>query len=80
MSVVQQTPMKTSRTYLTLAVVVVLCAAGLAYSQGWFNWTSSRYEVDGNKVGTEQSIDQNAEMDVVPVTQPTTNPAATPAK
>ena len=81
MSVVEQTPLNTSRTYLTLAVVVVLCAAGLAYSQGWFNWSSSGQEIEGNNVGTEQTIDQqNINENAVPVAQKTTDPAATPAK
>jgi hypothetical protein len=27
----------TNRTYITIVVVVVLIAAAIAYSQGWFN-------------------------------------------
>jgi hypothetical protein len=73
--------MNTSRTYITLVLVVLLCAAGLAYSQGWFDWSSASNEMDGNKVGTSQTIDQeNTNESAVPVAQRTTDPAATPAK
>ena len=48
MSVVEQKPMKMTRTYITLAVVLVLIAAALAYSQGWFNWSSSSDEMESN--------------------------------
>jgi hypothetical protein len=35
MPIVKQEPM--SRTTITIGVVMVLCAAAIAYSQGWFN-------------------------------------------
>ena len=56
MSIEEKVPM--SRTSITIVVVVLLCAAGFAYSQGWFNWSSSGCELESNKVCTEQSIDQ----------------------
>jgi hypothetical protein len=80
MSVVEQKPMNMTRTYITLAVVVLLIAAALGYSQGWFNRLSSSYEIDSNRVGTEQTVDQNAELGAAPITQPTTSPTTTPAK
>lgn len=78
MSVVEQKPMNMTRTYTTLAVVVLLIATALAYSQGWFNRSSSSYEMDSNRGSEEQAVDQQAEMGAAPVTQPTTGPAATP--
>ena len=56
MSIEEKVPM--SRTSITIVVVVLLCAAGFVYSQGWFNWSNSGYEMESNKVGTEQTIDQ----------------------
>ena len=55
MSVVEQKPM--SRTSITIVVVILLCAAGLVYSQGWFGWSSPGMEMESNKVGTDQTID-----------------------
>ena len=37
MSIKEQGPM--NRTSITIVVVVLLIAAGLAYNQGWFNWS-----------------------------------------
>jgi hypothetical protein len=76
MSIVKQEPM--SRTSITIVVVVLLCAAGFAYSQGWFNWSSSSYEMENNQVGTDQRIDpEKTNEDVAHVTQQTKEPAAT---
>jgi hypothetical protein len=46
-----------SRTWIT-GVVVLLCGAGFAYSQGWFDWTRSGPEIESNKVSTSQVLDQ----------------------
>ena len=79
MSIKEQLPM--NRTSITIVVVVVLCAAGLVYSQGWFNWSSSGYEMESNKVGTNQTIDQKkTKADAVQVTQTASEPAAMPTK
>ena len=76
MPVVEQVPM--SRTTITIVALLLLCAAVVAYSQGWFNWSSSGYETGSNEVGTEQRIDQeNTNEDVAHVTQPTSEPAVT---
>ena len=50
MSIEEKVPM--SRTSITIVVVILLCAAGFAYSQGWFNWSTSSYETGSNEVGT----------------------------
>jgi hypothetical protein len=76
MSIVKQEPM--SRTSITIVVVVLLCAAGFAYSQGWFNWSSSSYEMESNAVGTDQRIDPDkTNEDVTHVTQQANEPVAT---
>ena len=80
MSVVEQKPMNMTRTYITLAVVVVLIAAAMAYSQGWFNRLSSSYETDSNRVSTEQTVDQKAEMGAMPDHATNNESAATPTK
>lgn len=79
MSIKDQLPV--NRTSITMVVVVVLCAVGFAYGQGWFNWSNSGYEMESNKVGTDQSIDQEKNRDgAVQVTQTVSEPAATPTK
>jgi hypothetical protein len=76
MSIVKQEPM--SRTSITIVVVVLLCAAGFAYSQGWFNWSSSSNKLENNQVITDQRIDPVKTNENVPhVTQQTNEPAAT---
>jgi hypothetical protein len=79
MSIEEKVPM--SRTSITIVVLVLLCAAGFAYSQGWFNWSNSRYETESSEVGTEQTIDEEKMKDAAaPVTQQTTESAATPTE
>jgi hypothetical protein len=76
MSIEEKVPM--SRTSITIVVVVLLCAAGFAYSQGWFNWSNSSYERQSDKVSTGQTIDQEeTKVDAARVTQQTKEPAAT---
>ena len=76
MSIEEKVPM--SRTSITIVVVVLLCAAGFAYSQGWFNWSSSGYELESNTVSTDQTIDpENTKDGCCAVTQQTNEPAAT---
>jgi hypothetical protein len=79
MSIKEQLP--TNRTSITIVVVVLLCAVGFAYSQGWFNWSSSGYEMESNKVGADQTMDQERiKEDAVQVTQTASEAAATPTK
>jgi hypothetical protein len=81
MSVVEQKPMKMSRTYITIAVVILLIAAALAYSRGWLSWSSSSYESEGNSAVTEQTMDQEkATADATPVTPPMSDPATAPTQ
>ena len=42
MSIEEKVPM--NRTSITIVVVVLLCAVGFAYSQGWFDWSSPGIE------------------------------------
>jgi hypothetical protein len=79
MSVEEKVPM--SRTSITMVVVVLLCVAGFAYSQGWLYWSNSSYETESDKVGTEQTINQEKMQDhAAPVTQQTKDSAATPTE
>jgi hypothetical protein len=58
-----------NRQAITFVVVVVLCAIGWAYSQGWLGGMRSGIEIERERVGTEQTIgEENANMDV-PVTK-----------
>jgi hypothetical protein len=47
-----------NRTSITLVALVMLCAAGFAYSQGWFSWSRPGTEMESNTVGTSQVLDQ----------------------
>jgi hypothetical protein len=79
MSIQQQSPM--SRTSITV-VFVLLCAVGFAYSQGWFDWSRPRTEIESNKVSTNQALEhQNTtEEDAVKATPQALERAATPTK
>lgn len=76
MSIEEKAPM--NRTSITIVVVVVLSAAALAYSQGWFNWASSNDGMESNTVRTDQKIDQEKmNEDAVRLTKETAKPADT---
>jgi hypothetical protein len=76
MTVEEQVPAN-RRTIMTVAFVL-LCAAAVAYSQGWLSWSNPSYEGEGNNTGTEQSIDrEKTNKDANDGTQQTTTPAAT---
>ena len=76
MSIEEKVPM--SRTSITIVVVVLLCAAGFVYSQGWFNWSSSGYELESDKVSTDQTIDQEkTKVDAAASLNKPNEPAAT---
>ena len=67
-----------NRTSITIVVVVLLTAAGLAYSQGWFNWSRSNDGVESNSVRTDQRIDQEkTNEDAVRLTKEPAKPADT---
>jgi hypothetical protein len=68
-----------NRMSITIVVVVLLCAVGFAYSQGWFNWSSPGAEVEMNNVSTSQALDQEkTKTDAGQVTKTASEPAATP--
>lgn len=51
MSIRERSPL--SRTSITV-VVVLLCAAWYAYSQGWFDWSRPGAEIESNNVSAGQ--------------------------
>jgi hypothetical protein len=57
MSIRESSPMRRN----SIAVVVVLlCAAGYAYMQGWFDRSRSGTEIESNKVSTNQAVEQQS--------------------
>jgi len=79
MSTKEQLPM--SRMSLAIVVVILLCAAGFAYSQGWFDWARPDAFIESDKVSTNQMLDQDKSKEgAVRVTKTTSEPAATPAE
>ncbi len=65
-----------NRTPITIVVVVILCAIGFAYSQGWLNMSRPAAEMEGAQVGTSQMTDQDeSKADAVQVSQKPTGPA-----
>jgi hypothetical protein len=71
-----------NRTSITIFVVVLLCAASYAYSQGWFNWARPGDEaMESNKPSTSQKSEtQRTNGDIVPVTPKATEPSTTLVK
>ena len=65
-----------NRTSITIVVVVLLCAAGYAYSQGWFNWARPGSETwRAIRPSTSQELEkQKTNGDTVPVTPQATEP------
>ena len=58
------------RKSITVVVVVILCAVGLAYSQGWFGPSSVSSDTENDKVTTNQTVDQEkTNADSVRVTE-----------
>jgi hypothetical protein len=69
------------RKSITVVVVVLLCAAGFAYSQGWFDWSRPGAETQSNTVSTDQALDQDkTNVDAMPVTQETQKPVDSATK
>jgi hypothetical protein len=65
-----------NRKSITVVVVVVLCAAGFAYSQGWFDWSRPGAETQSDTVSADQALEQDkTKADAVPVSQATAVPA-----
>jgi len=67
-----------NRSTITIVVVLVLFAATLAYSQGWFDWSRSSDGVENNNVRTDQRFDQQkTNEDVMRLTKEPATPADT---
>jgi hypothetical protein len=76
MSINEQLPK--DRTSITIVVLVLLCAAGLAYSQGWFNWSSTGAAIETNKTSTSQDLGQEeTKVDAVQMAQAKEEPVDT---
>ena len=66
------------RRSITIVIVVVLCAVGFAYGQGWLDWSRTGTEMESNKVSVNQALDQEKmKEDAVLVTQTTVERADT---
>ena len=70
-----------NRRSITVVVVIVLCAVGFAYGQGWLHWSRTGAEIESNKVGAHQALNQEkVKEDAVHATQHTAAPADTATK
>lgn len=80
MAIQEKRPM--NRTSITVVVVVLLCAAGYAYSQGWLDWSRPTSEkTDSNGANVSQELEkQKSDAGTVPVTPEASVPPATPTK
>ena len=67
-------------TTIAIVVALLLFAVGLAYSQGWLNSSSSNIEVESNKVGINQTIDQEQTREDAAVVALETHETAEPAQ
>ncbi len=80
MATQEQRPM--NRTSITFVVVVLLCAAGYAYSQGWLDWSRPSGDTpESNKASASQELErQKTAADTVPVMPEASELPATPTK
>lgn len=80
MSIPEQNPM--NRTSITIVVVVLLCAGGFAYSQGWLGRSPLRREsTESNKAKVSQeAVKQNTNGAPVPATPEASERPATITK
>jgi hypothetical protein len=63
-----------SRNSITV-VVVLICAALYAYSQGWFDWSRPGTEIESTKVSTNQAVEQqNTTKNAAQATEPVPGP------
>ena len=70
-----------NRKSVTIVIVVVLCAAGFAYSQGWFDRSRPGTEMQGDTVSANEALDQdNTKADAEPVAKGTTESADSAAE
>ncbi|MEX0612537.1 MAG: hypothetical protein WD738_15400 [Pirellulales bacterium] len=69
------------RKSITVVIVVLLCAAGFAYSQGWFDWSRPGTEMESSKVSADQTLDQDKARGAADkVSEKPTEPAGTATK
>jgi len=77
MSMKGELPM--NRRSVTVVVVVVLCAVGFAYGQGWLDWSRPDTDVD-SKVSASQTLDQaSLKQDAVQVAEQSSEATSLPA-
>ena len=71
-----------NRTSITIVVVLLLCVASYAYSQGWFNKARPGGEkMENNTTNVSQESEtQRTNGNTVPVTPQATEPSATLVK
>ena len=70
-----------NRKSVTIVIVVVLCAAGFAYSQGWFDRSRPGTETQGDTVSANEALDQdNTKADAEPAAKGTAEPADSAAE
>ena len=62
-----------SRTSITIVVVVLLCAAGYAYSQGWFDWSRPGTRSRATRSAPTRAVEQeNTTENATQATEPCT--------
>lgn len=70
-----------NRKSVTIVIVAVLCAAGFAYSQGWFDRSRTGSETQGDTVSANEALDQdNAKSVAEPAAKGTAEPADSTAE
>ena len=70
-----------NRRSITMVVVVVLCAVGFAYSQGWLHWSHAGTAIESNKVNAHQELSHDkVKENTVPATQQAEAPTDTTTK
>jgi hypothetical protein len=80
MAIQEQRPM--NRTSITVVIVVLLCAASFAYSQGWLDWSRPGSEgIDSNNANVSQELEkQKSDGGSAPVMPEASELPATPTK
>jgi hypothetical protein len=70
-----------NRRTITIVIVVILCAVGFAYGQGWLHWSRADAKTENNKADTHQASDQHSMKNVAPpLTPKSAEPAVMPKK
>jgi hypothetical protein len=70
-----------NRRSITMVVVVVLCAVGFAYGQGWLHWSRAGTAIETNKADAQHVLRQDkVKEDAALTTQQAETPADTTTK